>query len=481
MPRIVGLRSSGRAVRPEELRPRSRPGALRTLLACAIPTALLSLAASALAGQDAQGAITAFVGVNVVPMDADRVLRTQTVLVENGTIVAVGRRIAIPGTARIVEGHGAYLSPGLADMHTHSDTREDLKVYLANGVTSVLNMGDASAGFIDQLRPEANAGRIPGPHVYAAFMVDGSPRYNNLFVTTPDEARAIVAIAKTNGYDFIKVYNDLPADCFQAILDAGKRLQIPVIGHGVTAVGLRRQLEEGQVMVAHTEEFLYTVFYDPDHIPEAGAPDPEKIPGVIEFVLRTKAFVTADLNTYATIAHQWGKPGASAEFLRKPEARYLAPNSRIIWARESYRTRRGSIDARLAFLARFTKAMSEAGIGLIAGTDAPNIPGLLPGFSLHDDLDALQAAGLSRYRVLAIATRSAGEFIQRSLPNAEPFGTVTTGSRADLIMTAVNPLDDLATLRKPLGVMARGKWYTASDLQALLDGVAAEYNSSTRH
>ena len=95
-------------------------------------------------------------------MDAGRVLRNQTVLVENGTIVAVGRRIAIPAT-------------------------------------------------IDPLRPDANAGRIPGPHVYAAFMVDSSPRYNNLFVTTPDEARAIAAIAKTNGYDFIKVYNDLQA------------------------------------------------------------------------------------------------------------------------------------------------------------------------------------------------------------------------------------------------------------------------------
>lgn len=86
---------------PKSFDRRSRSSALRTLLACAVPTALLSLAASALAGQDSQGAITAFVGVNVVPMDADRVLRNQTVLVENGTIVAVGRRIAAASPARM--------------------------------------------------------------------------------------------------------------------------------------------------------------------------------------------------------------------------------------------------------------------------------------------------------------------------------------------------------------------------------------------
>ena len=464
----------------KNLAPKYKLHAIRTFLACTILTASFSIPALALpAGHP--GAVTAFIHVNVVPMDAERVLRNQTVLVENGKIAAIGPGLKIPESARVLDGHGAYLSPGLADLHTHSDTREDLKVYLANGVTTVLNMGDASAGFIDQLRPEANDGRIPGPHVYAAFMIDGSPRYNNLFVTTPAEARAIVHIARTNGYDFIKVYNDLPADCFNAIIDEGKRLHMPVVGHGVTAVGLKQQLSAGQVMVAHTEEFLYTVFYDPNHIPDGGAPDPAQIPPVIDFVLRDRAFVTADLDTYATIAHQWGRPGASTDFLRKPAARYLAPKNRIIWARESYKTRTGSINARVAFLRRFTKAMSDAGVPLIAGTDAPNVPGLFPGFSLHDDLDALQAAGLSRYRVLATATRTAGEFIHRSLPNAEPFGTVTTGSRADLILTAGNPLEDLSTLRTPLGVMTNGNWYSATDLQGLLDGIAAEYDSALRH
>jgi hypothetical protein len=350
-----------------------------------------------------------------------------------------------------------------------------MKVYLANGVTTILNMGGASAGFIDSIRPGVNSGNIPGPHVYAAFRVDGSPRYNNFFVTTPDEARAIVRIAKTNGYDFIKVYNDLSPACFQALIDEGKLQHMPVVGHGVTAVGLKRQLAAGQVMVAHTEEFLYTVFYDPAHIPDAGAPDVAQIPDVIDFLLRDKSFVTADLITYATIARQWGRPAVAANYLRAPEVRYLGPQNRILWSREDYKTRHGSIDVRVAFLRRFTKAMSDAGVPLISGTDAPSIPGLVPGFSLHDDLQALEDAGLTPYQSLSAATRTPGEFVERSLDDAIPFGTVTVGSRADLLLTAGNPLVDLATTRKPLGVMAAGHWYTAGQLHEFLDGVALEY------
>ncbi|GAP66614.1 amidohydrolase [Mizugakiibacter sediminis] len=119
--------------------------------------------------------------------------------------------------------------------------------------------------------------------------------------------------------------------------------------------------------------------------------------------------------------------------------------------------------------------MSDAGVPLITGTDAPTIPGLAPGFALHDDLDALQRAGLTRYQVLAAATRTPGAMIRRAQPDAAPFGTVAVGSRADLVLSAGNPLADLATLRQPLGVMANGRWYARADLQALLDDVATTY------
>ena len=423
--------------------------------------------------------------VCVLPMDTNRVLHDQTVLVRGSKIVAVGSSIAVPTDAMVIDGHGtACLSPGLADMHVHSDTIEDMKVFLANGITTVLNMGHASEGFLDQVRPAINSGELPGPHAYVGLLVDGSAQFGNLFVTTPEEARAVVDIARTNGYDFIKVYNDLAPECFRAIIEESKRLHMSVIGHGVTRVGLERQLAMGQVMVAHTEEFLYTVFSHPDlsarnpAILDPTPPNPADIPQVITFLKLHRVFVTADLNTYATIARQWGKPEVLQELMRSPELRYLSPMRRIKWSKSGYVERTGSVDANLAFLKRFTKDMADAGVLLISGTDAPSIPGLAPGSSLHDDMDALEGAGLSRYQVLTAVTHTPGEFIRRSIPESEPFGTIAVGNRADLVLTAGNPMEDLSTLRRPLGVMARGKWYSQSDLGALLNQVAKEYEEA---
>lgn len=418
----------------------------------------------------------AFVHVNVVPMDSERVLRDQTVVVDGNRIVAIGAAIEPPPRAAIIDGGGtAYLSPGLADMHTHADSARDMALYLANGVTTVLNMGEASNEFLAQVRPAIERGDKPGPHVHAAFLVDGSPRYGHFTVTNADEARAIVRLAKTNGYEFIKVYNNLSPAAFRALVDEGKRLCLPIVGHGVTAVGIVHQLDAGQLMVAHAEEFLYTYLLQPRAGQADPVPDATRIPGAIAAILRNKAFVTADLHTYATIAQQWGKPAVVERFLRMDEVRYLSPDGRLSWRHAGYADRSGSLDDNLAFLRRFTKAMSDAGVPLVAGTDAPTIPGLVPGWSLHDDLAALEQAGLSRYQVLATATRTPGELLHRTAPAAIESGTVQTGRRADLLLSQGNPLDDLATLRRPLGVMVDGRWHDATKLRGMLDGIAADY------
>jgi hypothetical protein len=443
----------------------------RLTLLGAVLSSLLTVSAAA-----ASSPTVLFTHVNVVPMDREHVLRGQSVLVRDGIIAAIGPHLPAPKDARVIDGHGTeYLSPGLADMHIHSTTSRDMVLFLANGVTTVLNMGGERNSFMDNIVPKLNRGELPGPHFYSSFIIDGTPEYGQFVVATPQQARALVDIAKTNGYDFIKVYNNLAPDTFQALIDAGREKGLPVIGHGVTRVGLERQFAAGQPMVAHTEEYFYTVFFPPGVDVGNRAPKLEQIPAAIAFTKRYGAYVTADLNTYATLARQWGKPEVEAEFLTAPEVRYLDPDDRVAWRTSDYAERKGGIDDRAAFLKVFTKALSDAGVPLITGTDTPAAPGLTPGFSLHQDLRALEAAGLSRYQVLAAATRTPGAFIAKTKPGGPPFGTVTVGSRADLLLLAANPLDDLSTLAKPLGVMGQGQWYSADALQALLDGVARNY------
>ncbi|HJT98320.1 MAG TPA: amidohydrolase family protein [Rhodanobacteraceae bacterium] len=432
---------------------------------------------SAQAQESAANAM-AFVHVNVVPMDRERVLRDQTVIVESDKIVAIGPRLPPPPDAQVIDGHGtAYLSPGLADMHTHSETKNDLAVYLSQGVTTVLNMGGARASFVDKTVPAVNRGSIPGPHVYASFLVDGSPDYNGFIVKTPEQARAIVGLAKTNGYDFMKAYVGLAPDVFSALADEGHRLGLPVVGHGVTSVRLERQLAEGQVLVAHSEEFFYTFFTPPGVEESDTPPDESRIPEAVALAKKYGAAVTADLATYAAIARQIGRPDVVASFLSRPESAYLSPNDRLAWRNEGYVKKTAKLQAKLAFLRKMVKAMADDGVELVAGTDAPAVPGMLPGFSLHDDLDELEASGLTRYQVLATATRAPGTFIRRT-KGGDPFGLVAAGYRADLVLSAADPLDALSTLRKPLGVMAHGHWYDAAALAALSERVRDGYRAA---
>lgn len=446
----------------------------RLLLGLLISASLCPVAASA-----AEAATTAFVHVNVVPMDRERVLHDQTVIVEGDKIAAIGPHLAVPANARTIDGHNtAYLSPGLADMHTHSETRNDLGVYVAQGVTTVLQMGGARSGFLDSTVPAANTGAIPGPHVYAAFLVDGTPDYNGFLVKTPAEARAIVGLAKTNGYDFIKVYVGLAPDVFDALADEGHRLGLPLVGHGVTSVRLEHQLAAGQVLVAHAEEFFYT-YFTPKGVEETDTPpDITRIPDAIALARKYHATVTADLATYAAIDHQIQHPDVVAGFLARPETAYLSPNDRLAWQRSDYVNKTAKLDAKLAFLRSMVKAMADANVELVAGTDAPAVPGMLPGFSLHDDLDELEASGLTRFQVLSAATRNPGAFIART-KGGEPFGIVAAGDRADLILSSENPLDNLSTLRTPLGVMAHGQWWDGQGLKQIADGVRDSYRRAS--
>ncbi|MGZ5198296.1 MAG: amidohydrolase family protein [Telluria sp.] len=457
------------------MRPRSFLALLITVLSLCGPPFVVAQPNASVAP-----ATTAFIDVNVIPMDTDRVLPHQTVLVVDGKIANMGSRIDVPADARTIEGHGTmYLAPGLADMHTHAHTRRDMAVFLAHGVTTILDMGNAPNEFIAQLRPAIDKGRVPGPHVVAAFRLDGNARYGNLMVTTPDEARAAVRLAKANGYEFIKVYNDLSPACFDAIVQEARRLRMPVAGHGVTSVGLARQMEAGQLLVAHTEEFLYTVFSKPPPGMDDQPPPLAEIPQVIAEIRKTGAYVTADLNTYGTIARQWGRPDVVKGYLAAPQARDVSPDDRIAWKYEGYAKRTGTLARRAAFLARFTKAMADAGVPLVAGTDTPSIPGLAPGFSLYDDLQALAAAGLTSFEVLATATRSPGRMLTQHVPGTTPFGTIAIGNQADLVLLATNPLDELATLRQPVGVMAKGRWYDSKTLARLVDQVETDYAQST--
>jgi len=441
--------------------------------------AALAVIAAPLSAEPPVSDTAIFTHANVVPMDREQVLLDQTVVVRNGVITAVGSNLPVPDGAEIIDARGKWLSPGLADMHVHSDTPDELAVYLAYGVTTVLNMGGARQGLLDSTAPKANRGEIPAPHVYTSWLVDGVPDYNGLLLKTPEQARAFPALAKAQGYDFIKVYVGLEPAVYSALAEAAKVAGTPLVGHGVYKVRIDNQLAQGQVMVAHLEEFFYSYLFPPPAENGFGEnlPPENRIADAVALVKKYDATVTADPLTYRTIALLAGHPERGAAIFADPQFELLPHQRRMQWLTSDYFKKTAKLLPRADYDRRLVKAFADVGVRLILGTDAPTIPGLFPGSSVHDQLAELRAAGLSPFQALKTATAAPGDFIAKT-KGGTPFGRVATGARADLILTSANPLTDLGTLRSPLGVMSAGHWRDAAALKTLLSDVRSHYKAA---
>ena len=213
------------------------------------------------AGRDLKGIV--FRDISVIPMDTERVVPHQTVIVLDGKIIQMGPAdsVRVPPGSAVIEGRGKFLAPGLADMHTHIDRKEMLPLFLAAGVTTVLNMGLASPEFVTLTRDQIKQGSVVGPRVLIAFMIDGPGDPGPEYVALCErDAREAVDRAKLVGYDFIKAYSRLDANVYAAVMDEARKQQIAVVGHIPTQVGLESSLDQGQVMIAHGEEYYKTYF-----------------------------------------------------------------------------------------------------------------------------------------------------------------------------------------------------------------------------
>src|SRR4051812_34075948 len=203
---------------------------------------------SPLPAEEGSGEV-AFVGVTVVPMDTERRVPDQTVVVRHGRIAEIGpsSTVQVPAGALRIDGQGRFLMPGLADMHVHLYTRDDLLLFLANGVTFVRNMWGAPYDLVWRARIEQ--GSLLGPTIYTAGpLLDGSPPIWNgsVVVETAADAERVVTGQKKAGYDFIKVYKKLLPEAYDAIAATAKREGMTFGGHVPAAVGLEHALAAGQ-------------------------------------------------------------------------------------------------------------------------------------------------------------------------------------------------------------------------------------------
>ncbi|HUP49992.1 MAG TPA: amidohydrolase family protein [Thermoanaerobaculia bacterium] len=412
----------------------------------------------------------AFVGVNLVPMTRELgVVRAQTVIVRDGRIETVGPAATtpVPAGAERIEGRGRYLMPGLADMHVHLEYFESpavLELFLASGVTFVRNMDGRP--WILEWKRAIDAGELEGPAIYTAGpLLDGSPPAlpDNTVLATEEEARAAVAGQQAAGYDFIKVYTNLQSKIYEAILDEALQRGMPVAGHVPRRSTMRRALE-GHASIEHLADFDELI--ESDDSPVRGRwdwsklylampADPQKTAAAAAQVAAAGVAVVPAL---VQAQHALARPEVLASWLAREELTAVPPDAVTHWEN---RVRAASarlddedwqiVERGAANRLALVKALHAAGVTILAGTDTPN-PFVVPGASIHRELQLLVAAGLTPKAALAAATREAARFVGQE----DEWGTVERGKRADLVLLAGNPLRSIAATATPVVVMVRG-------------------------
>lgn len=429
-------------------------------------------------------------GVSIVDVDLGEIVAGRTVLVSDGRIKEIAPDAAAPASAgaKIIDGGGRYLVPSLWDMHVHPMYENDLPLLVANGVGGIRIM----AGEPHHLawRASIELGEKVGPRLLVAGpIVEGLPppelasvvaTEDRRLIKTAEEGAAEVRKQKAAGFDYIKVYNNIPLDAYRGLVAEAARLRIPVVGHVPFQAGLSGVLAARQASIEHLRGYVEKL------VP----PSAPMQPG-IDLRSRTLAWEYADPARMAELARAtraagaWQCPTLSTRiyqeptsaierYLATPEAEYLDAGSRVV-LRHRERTKWLSNFSEADFERagrgnekqnELLRAMLAAGVPLLAGTDTMGY-----GFALHGELERLVAAGLTPRDALQAATINPARFA--GLEAA--VGRIAVGYSADLVLLDANPLGDIRNTRKINAVILRGQLFDRAALDGMLAEVKAQH------
>ena len=443
--------------------------------------AAIAAIAAAAACQSAPEGTVAFESVHVVPMDGERTLESQTVVVSEGRIARMGpsSEVPTPRGAAVVDGRGKYLLPGLTEMHGHlpgpdaapAEVDRILFLFLSNGVTTVRGMLGNPVHL--DLRRRIEAGERLGPTIYAA-----GPAFRGSADLTAEEARRRVRAQAEAGFDLLKILEGLSPEVYDAIAEEAREAGIPFGGHVPNDVGLLHALAAGQGSVDHMDNYLDALV--PDDAPIRAA-DPAVLSrelglhadeaGIPALAAATKLANASVVPTMA-LWETFNDDRDIEHYAALDELKYLPDATVDAWI-ESQERRRQRLDpqsgARVIEIRRgILKALQDEGARIVFGTDAPQVFNV-PGFSIHREIRIMAEAGLTPFEILASATRNAAEHF-----GSEDFGQVAVGRRGDLVLLDANPLDDASNVALRAGVMVRGRWMPETEIQARLAALARE-------
>lgn len=383
----------------------------------------------------------AMVGGTIVDGTGRAAIADGVIVVKDGRIADVGPRasVVIPDGVATVPITGKTVIPGLWDMHTHVTQVEWAPVYLGAGVTTVRDMGNEFE-FITALRKDINGGRALGPRLLLAGLIDGpGPNaFGVYYASTPDEAKQVVGKYHDAGFEQIKIYSLITPPMVEAISAEAHRLGMTVTGHVPNGMTIDQAAIAGMDQIAHLAIRG-----------EAGSDDVNRIIGVLK---EHKTVIDPTQSWNELLGHAAGAPIAAFQ----PAAPKIPPPLFRLFSNAGT----AGIDSatartRLERGLRIVKALHDAGVPVVAGTDEG-----IPGHSVHREIELYVEAGFTPMEALQAATIVSA----RAMKLDGELGTIEKGKRADMVVLNANPLEKIQNVRTVRWTIKDGKVYDAPAL-----------------
>ncbi|WP_240453327.1 MULTISPECIES: amidohydrolase family protein [unclassified Flavobacterium] len=402
----------------------------------------------------------------------NKIIKNADLVINNGKISSING--VIPKKAKVINGENKWLIPGLIDIHIHLPTDLNLKSktltqkpdisfdvqdlmtpFIANGVTTILNLNANVQSFYQ--RKQISNGDIIGPRMAIAALIDGG-NGNGKTANTPEEGRLIVRIAKDDGYEFIKLYSGLNVETYKAIIEEANKQGMKTVGHIPNV--FQNDIEKAFIphfnLVAHAEEFSKS----------ARKFDYQEALNFAKIAKENDTWVSPTLTAMDWIASQTSsltrlETSTSTQFVHPLlQSKWLTANS---YYKKSTPERITYFKQFLEFQMLLVKAFKEVNVPILVGTDA-GVSGVVPGFSLHDELELLVQAGLSTEEALDSATRLNALWLGID----KEVGTIEENKLADLVLLDENPLININNTRKIVGVFINGVWLDKKTFEKML-------------
>jgi len=392
-------------------------------------------------------------GVHILPMETNQVLYNQNIYIDNGSIWNITPdTVPLFADFEVIEAKGKFILPGLIDMHAHVFDRTDLPQYLSYGVTTVRNM----MGFPMHLRWKE---QLKQNKLIGGNLITSTPTINSgdnsgpfhIAIEGADEAKVVVNEYIDLGYDFIKVYDDLDSLQLNAIEKTAKLKNVKIAGHP-PKITLKGLLNSSLVSIEHSEELLK--FLDKKY-------SEKSMRALAKKIKASNKAVTINLLAFNRINRIVQEGLTYYESLQStnlnPVTRFIGRKQLEVYTKAGPKYKAFAVNKYRA-MEKLSKILNEEGVTILFGTDSgPNF--IAAGPAIIEELQLLKNAGLPEYDILKSATCNAAKILGRN-----DLGSISIGSKADLILIDKNPLNNLQSLSKIEYVFSNKKYYTNTQL-----------------